>query len=62
MGTTKSHGIEPFRHKIMKYTQDKAFSTNLWHKNFATDGRTNYWDVMFNHCISMYSGVLSWKQ
>jgi len=58
MGTTKSNSISDFRHKIMHYTQDKSFGTKLWHNNFATDGRTNYWDVMFNPCISKYSGVL----
>jgi len=61
MGTTKSHGIDDFRHKIMYYTQEKSFGTKLWHNNFSTDGRTNYWDVMFNHCMSKYGGVLNWK-
>ena len=58
MGTAKSYSIAGFRHKVMDYTQNKAFGDKLWHKQFSTDGRTNYWDVMFNHCMSGYSGVL----
>ncbi len=61
MGTAKSNGIEGFRHKVMDYTQNKSFGKKLWHNNFSTTGRTNYWDVMFNHCMSAYSGVLKWK-
>jgi len=50
--------IREFKNRLMDYTQNKSYGKRLWHSNFSTVGRTNYWDTLFNHCSNGMHGVL----
>ena len=52
--------FDKFSQTLMNTTQDKMYSKRLWHKNFSSVGRTDYWDKVFHHVSGMFGGVLEW--